>query len=190
MHTAVRLLLIAGLCVCTAGLTATLFGRRRSNVEGAQVVATQPRGGTRIANAHEALPAGAQDASSDVIDHCAMNLHSVEIAVQGTEVTISTGADLYESNPHRMFIWSLEILGANKKVVLPEQYYHHQIFKLPGGNEMRPTFSELVTLAPGTYTARVRLYIFEGRVPDFAIGEKPSGKVPVMSSAAKVVVGD
>jgi hypothetical protein len=99
-----------------------------------------------------------------------------------------------EREPHRTFIWSLKIRnGADNSEVLAERYYHHQSFVLADGDqELHPTFKEQASLAPGAYSALVRLYFLDAsqKLPNFENGEKFSGDVRFLSSRAEIVVSD
>lgn len=187
--TPVRVAMLIALSACTALVTSHFFGPSRGRVHAA--TDDKPRVAMRASGPNTPAPAGSMP-SDAVRLYKTTNIRPLQVEVRGPDVIVGTIVDISDLMPYASYLWALEITNsADKSKVLPEQFYTHQVFKMPDGeNEMHPTFKEHVRLAPGVYSAVVRLYEIP---PGFDLAKltqgQKMGRTQVLGSRGTVTVG-
>jgi hypothetical protein len=172
------------LALATVAITSALLSRRSRAqsrpaaaaaraVPGApairQVMVNRP-GGPRAAGLLAAGPQGAQDPSVRMVGR----FHRVKVRAVGRRALIEAGAELYERDPGKRYVWVLRLIGPRPdRRVLSERVYRDQVFTLPVGQQQAsPTFSDAIELPPGRHLIRVELHEVTG---DLATWE-PTGR--------------
>jgi hypothetical protein len=80
--------------------------------------------------------------------------------VEGNQVHISATARLFQTDPDNRYHWSLFVLSPDFKTRYIRTDYNDQVFSIPLGKDVEPTFDETVTLLPGSYQIQVVLHRF------------------------------
>jgi hypothetical protein len=94
---------------------------------------------------------------------------SMDAIVHGRQVGVSQTVHLLEKSPNISYVWVLRVyreptdplggaVARASRTLLDERFYTHQLFHVPADViEMKPTFTESLELAPGTYLIQVGL---------------------------------
>jgi hypothetical protein len=185
--------MLAALMVATFFVARVVVGQAKG---GSTTARERLRGSARIVSAAEGrAAAAAARANAVALPYAALTWGGLDVQTIGHNVNVTAKAEIYETDPTLNYTWVVRLWDSGSPVtkkLLNEQIYAHQRFALPDGeNTLSPTFSENLTLAPGTYRVEVLLLSFPANTDLAAV--KPGVNPPFSSRVAgnqEIVIAD
>jgi len=114
----------------------------------------------------------------------------MSVVAKGNEVSIAARVWMYEARPAKQYRWTLRVHERSRKLTVIDRDYNDQIFTLPAGKLMDPTFNEVVRLAPGEYSVEI---ILDGFTEGFDLTKLKDRDIErqqrVLSNIQRVTVG-
>jgi hypothetical protein len=175
LSTAVKVVVLAGVAVCTMWVTSEIVGQTRKTKKksGPETASSPANTVTRaissgaktvVRSTEQFKPNTNRDAAAN--EEIPDTLRS-SIAVVGAlgirqidgEVNVGLTIRTYETRPAISFLWSLRVFqdSQNPRLIF-EEYYRNEIFKVPLREMAVHTFHESFALPPGSYRVQVNLH--------------------------------
>lgn len=101
--------------------------------------------------AHAAQPMQTSYTSADI--------SRIDVTVNDGVATVSAVASLIDRRVGVKFLWHLRVTSTDRKT-LARQVYAHQVFNVPRGEQVAPTFQDTIAVPPGKSLVELTLYAF------------------------------